>query len=135
MASADTGTGAITAASVLATFGGVDIPHLMIGAGCYMVGAVCRFGMKVGRDFEADRTPKWGGYIGALSVAPLLAAFASMVTFFMAKIAGFEGDAAIGMLLALAGFRGVEALQALVDLAARFVPSKLGGDPKVEKAP
>jgi hypothetical protein len=135
MASADNGTVAITAASVVASFGGVDMTHFAIGAGCYMVGAVCRFGMKIGKDFESNLRPKWGSCIGALSVAPLLAAFASMVTFFGAKIVGFEGDAAIGTLLALAGFRGVEGIQWIVSTVSRFIPEKLGGDPKPEKAP
>lgn len=135
MASTDTGTGALTAATVVATFGGVDMEHFAIGAVCYMVGSFCRFGMKIGKDFEADKTPKWGSYIGALSIAPFLAAFASMVVFFGANIIGFEGDAAIGTLLALAGFRGVEGIEWIVSTVRRFIPERLGGDPKVEKAP
>lgn len=128
MAATDVGTGAITAATMMAfSFGGVSIEHVTLGSACYVVGSACRFGLRVSSALENGTSPKWAASVATLSISPFLAAFASMAVFFGAHIIGFEGDAAIGLLLALAGFRGSEGIQWLVSIVTKFLPEKLGG--------
>lgn len=124
-APADVGTNALLGAAFLAfSFGGVTMEHLLLGAGCYMVGAACRFSLKVATALETNQPPNVGRALAALSVSPFLASFASMALYFGAHIIGFEGDAAIGLLLALAGFRGSEGIQKLVALVSKWLPDK-----------
>lgn len=132
----DTGTGAISAAAILAfSFGGVTTASFMLGTGCFVVGSISRCGLKIASAVERGEPPKVGAALAALSVAPMLAAFASMSTFFAAHIIGFEGDAAIGLLLALTGFRGAEGIQGLVLLVSKAIPEKLGGGKAQEPKP
>lgn len=127
----DTGTGAISAAAILAfSFGGVTTASFVLGAACFVVGSISRCGLKIASAIEKNEPPHVGSCISALSVSPMLAAFASMATFFAAHIVGFEGDAAIGLLLALAGFRGPEGIQSLADFVSKIIPEKLGGPAK-----
>lgn len=130
----DAGTGAGVAALIMAfSFGGVDMEHFLLGAGCYVMGSACRFGLKVSSAYEKNEPPRWGACLASLSLSPMLAAFASIALFFAAHIIGFEGDAAIGLLLALTGFRGAEGIQGLVNLVSKAIPEKLGGGTKPQE--
>lgn len=136
MATTDVGTGAITAAAVLAfSYGGVTMEHLLLGTGCFMVGSACRFGVRVGTALESGAPPQIGRALAAFSVSPMLAAFSSMVMFFASHIVGFEGDAAMGILLALAGFRGSEGIQWVVSIVSNMLPDKLVKAGKQEPHP
>lgn len=130
MATVDVSTGATVAAAALAfSFGGVTLEHFALGCGCYMVGASGRFGLKISKSFEKQERPNWGSAIGALSISPFLAAFASMSLFFAAHLAGFEGDAAIGLILVLTALKGPDGIDYLQSLVSRAVPQKLGNLP------
>lgn len=130
MATTNSTAGVSYAAAAMAfSFGGVTTEHFMMGCICYMVGAGGRFGLKMSSAFEAERSPKWGALVGALSIAPFLAAFASMATYLAAHIAGFEGDAGIGIFLAIVAFKGSEGINYVVSLASKAIPDKLGGAP------
>lgn len=134
-APADVGTGALAAATVMAlSFGGVDLWHLGMGTACYVVGATCRAGLKIGAATEAGQKGIIGRSVIVLSISPMLGAFASLVTFLGAHVVGFEGDAAIALALALGGFRGAEGIQAIVVAFSKLVPAKLGG-PSEEPKP
>lgn len=126
----DAGTGALIAAATVAfSFGGVDMFHLAMGAACYVVGAACRAGLKIGAALESTPPQRIGAQIAVLLVSPMLGGFASLVMFLGAHVIGFEGDAAIALVLALGGFRGNEGIQAIVSLVSKSVPEKLGGAP------
>lgn len=132
----DAGTGAIVAATAVAlSFGGVDMWHLGMGALCYVVGASCRAGLKIGTALEAIPPQKIGAMVAVLSVSPMLGGFASLVTFLAAHVIGFEGDAAIALILSLAGFRGPEGIQWVVSFVSRAIPEKLGGPTNQETKP
>lgn len=125
------GTGAFLAAS----FGGVTTEHFLLGTVCYMVGASGRCALKISIAAEGTQEIGWRRPLAALAVSPFLGAFASMVTYLGASIGHFEGDAAIGILLALAALRGSEGIQYIVSLVSRFMPGKLGGAPTQEVKP
>lgn len=132
----DTGTGALVAATTLAfSFGGVDAFHLMMGAACYVVGALGRTGLKIGAALEAEPPDKIGGLIASASVAPFLGAMSSLMMFLAAHMVGFEGDGAIALILALAGFRGPEGIQYIVSLVSSAAPKTLGAVAKQEPKP
>ena len=123
----DAGTGAIVAATAVAlSFGGVDVWHLSMGACCYVVGAACRAGLKIGAALEAKPHEPIGAIVAVLAISPMLGAFASLVMWLAAHVIGFEGDAAIALILALGGFRGAEGIQWVVSLVSKAVPDKLG---------
>lgn len=136
MATTDVGTGAVTAAAIMAfSFGGVTTEHFILGCVCYNVGAACRAGLKITSAYEANQKPNWGAMIGTLSVAPLLAAFASMTAFFTAHIAGFEGEAGIGLLLCIAALKGPEGIQLLAAFVSKAIPQAIAGANKQEPKP
>lgn len=124
-------SGALTAATAAMafSFAGVSLEHFLLGCACYMVGAGGRFGLKVSKALESGQDPRLSAAIAALSVAPFLAAFASMSLNFGAHILGFEGDAAIAIILAIGAFRGPEGIEYIVSLVSKAVPTKLGGAP------
>lgn len=117
------GIGALMAAS----FGGVTLGHFLLGTGCYCVGAACRFAIKISTAAEQNQPIKFAGPMIALSVAPFLAMFASMVAFFAAGIMHFEGDAGIGIFLAIAALKGPEGIQWIVSIVSKALPQRLGG--------
>lgn len=136
MASTDMGTGAATGAAIMAfTYGGITVEHFLLGMGCYVVGSACRFGTKVGTAMEGNQPISIGRALVAFSVSPLLGAFASMVMFLGSHILGFEGEAGIGIILLIAGWKGPEGIQWLVGIVTKAMPEKFGGDPKPEKKP
>lgn len=136
MTPTDAGTGALAAASTVAlAFGGVDMFHLSMGAACYVLGASCRAGLKIGAALEATPSQKFGAHVAVLAVSPMLGGFASLITWLAAHVIGFEGDAAIALILALGGFRGAEGIQGLVSLVSKAIPEKLGGTAKQENKP
>lgn len=124
----DVGTGVLVAGTAVAfSFGGVDMFHLGMGGACFFVGAACRSGLRLGAAIEAGQRGIVGKTIIVFSMSPILGAFASLVMFLGAHIIGFEGDAAIGLALALAGFRGPEGIQGIVAALSKVIPTKLGG--------
>lgn len=125
----DAGTGALTVATVMAfAYGGVSMEHFLLGAACYVVGAGCRTGLKVGAAVEAGQPPRFGSALIMMSLAPFLGAFASLAVYMGAKVVGYEGDAAIALLLVIAGFRGAEGIQWLVSTFSKLLPTRLGGE-------
>lgn len=120
-------------ALMAASFGGVTLGHFLIGSGCYFVGAACRFAIKISTAAEANQPVKFAGPMIALSMAPFLGAFASMVMFMAAGILKFEGDAGIGILLALAALKGPEGIQWLVSIVTKAIPQRLGGAQEAPK--
>ncbi len=132
----NTGTGAAVAATAIAfSFGGVDMWHLGMGAGCYVVGAACRAGLKIGAALEATPPTRFGSHIAVFSVSPFLGGFASLVLWLFAHMVGFEGDAAIGLVLSLGGFRGAEGIQSLSLLVSQGLPKIFGGSSGQESKP
>lgn len=122
------GAGAFLAAS----FGGVTTEHFILGTVCYMVGSAGRCALKISVAAEGTQDISWRRPFAAFAVSPFLGAFASMVIYLAASICHFEGDAAIGILLALSALRGSEGIQYIVSLVSKFAPSKLGGAPTPE---
>lgn len=131
----DIGTGALTGATIMAfSFGGVTTEHFLLGCACYTVGSFCRFALKVTSALEKGLNPKWAASVGVLAVSPMLAAFASMATFFAAHLAGFEGEAGIGLLLCLMALKGPEGIEYMSSIFSKFLPEKLTG-PATEPKP
>lgn len=134
MTPTDAGTGALAAgATVALTFGGVDMWHLSMGAACYFLGASCRAGLKIGAAMEANPPQRFGAHVAVLAVSPMLGGFSSLIIWLGAHVIGFEGDAAIALILALGGFRGPEGIQWLVSLVSKVNPEKMFG--KQEEKP
>lgn len=132
----NTATGAAIGATAVAfSFGGVDMWHLSMGAGCYVIGAACRAGLKIGAALEANPPTRFGSHIAVFSVSPFLGGFASLVMWLFAHMVGFEGDAAIGLVLSLGGFRGGEGIQWLTSLVSQGLPKILGGSSGQESKP
>jgi hypothetical protein len=132
----NTGTGAAVITTVLAfSFGGVDMLHLGMGAGCYVIGAGCRAGLKIGAALEANPPTPFGRHIAVFSVSPFLGGFASLVMWLFARMVGFEGDAAIGLVLSLGGFRGGEGIQWMTSLVSQGLPKIFGGSTGQETKP
>lgn len=128
MTPTDAGTGALAAAATVAmTFGGVDMFHLSMGAACYVLGASCRAGLKIGAALEANPPQRIGSHVAVLAVSPMLGGFSSLIVWLAAHVIGFEGDAAIALILALGGFRGAEGIDWLTSIVSKVIPGKLGG--------
>jgi hypothetical protein len=121
---------AATAAGLMATvtafsFGGVDGYHFLLGAGCYVVGSAGRYSVKIGAALEAGQPGMWqyvGRCVAAFSSSLFIGPFASLLVYLGANKLGYEGDAAIGIGLAVAAFRGTEAILSLVNALTRFLP-------------
>lgn len=125
---AGTGT-ALLAGFTAFHFGGVDGYHFLLGAVCYFVGSMGRYGVRIGAALEAGQVGM-AAYIGrclaALSITPFVGAFASMLVYLGANKIGYEGDAAIGMGLAIMAFRGTEGILWLVGALTKFLPKGAG---------
>lgn len=136
MATADAGTGAATAAAIMAfTYGGVTTEHFLLGAGCYVVGAAARACLKISVAIEAGQPAQFGRALASFSTSPFLGAFASLLTYWAAFIAGFEGDAAIGIVLAITAWKGPEGIQSLSRFVTKMLPDKFSGGAKEDKQP
>lgn len=109
------------------SYGGVSAGHFLIGSGCYMVGACCRFAIKISKAAEANEPVKFAGPMIVLCMAPFLAMFSSMVVFMAAGVLHFEGDAGIGLFLAVSATYGWEGIQWIVSIVSKALPQRLGG--------
>ena len=129
---AKVGSGAVVMAAVTAfSFGGVDGYHFTLGAVCYVVGSMGRYGVKIGAALEAGQPGMWqyvGRCIAAFAISPFLAAFVSMLVYLGANKIGYEGDAAIGIAIAVTGFRGTEGILWLVAALSKFFPKLAGAE-------
>lgn len=133
MAVADIGTGAATGAAIMAfSFGGVTTEHFLLGAGCYVVGAAARACLKLSIAIEAGHPIQMGRALASFSTSPFLGAFASLLTYWAAFIVGFEGDAAIGIVLAITAWKGPEGIQSLSRFVTKLLPDKFSGGTKEE---
>ncbi len=120
------GNGAILLAGITAfSFGGVDGYHFILGAVCYVVGSMGRYGVKIGAALEAGQPGMWqyvGRCVAAFAITPFLAAFVSLLVYLGANKIGYEGDAAIGIVIAVTAFRGTEGILWLVRALSKFAP-------------
>lgn len=118
---------------------GVSMETLFIGGGCFFAGSCARTGLVLIKKLDSSDPVTLQYFIRSFAVLLLtipLAAAASCIVFLAASVLNIEADKALGGVLLIAGLRGPEGFQWLMDTVStvfmKYVPGakpSQGGTP------